>query len=134
MISSTLVKTLTNISKHLRTVFDRLRITDLKLKIKKCSFFRCEQCYLGNLISEKGIHLLPEKLQSTEDFPMPKTSKEAKQMLGLTGYYDKSIPAYAHLIRTLAELMQKRTISFIWIHQCQKVFNLLKEVFMKSQF
>ena len=37
--------------KHLRTVLDRLRMADLKLKRKKCCFFKCGLHYLDHFIS-----------------------------------------------------------------------------------
>ena len=57
--------------KHLRIIFDRLRAADLKLKRKRCDPSKCELYYLGHLISGRGIYLLPEKLQSIKDLPVP---------------------------------------------------------------
>ena len=38
---------------HLRQVFDRLRMANLRLKPKKCSFLKEEVLYLGHVVSEK---------------------------------------------------------------------------------
>ena len=37
---------------------------------------------LGHIISEKGITPVPEKLDSIEKMPAPRTPKEVKQFLG----------------------------------------------------
>ena len=42
-------------AESLRTIFNRLKIEDLKLKRKK------ELNYIANLISEKGIYPFPKK-------------------------------------------------------------------------
>ena len=44
-----------------------------------------------------GIYPLTKKSKSIKDLPMPKMHKEVRQMLGLTGYFQKFIPAYADL-------------------------------------
>ena len=78
---------------HLRKVFLRLREAKLKLKASKCSFFKKHIQYLGHLVSGDGIEPLPEKLEAVENMPPPKTPKEARQFLGLVGYYRKFVPS-----------------------------------------
>ena len=46
---------------HLRLLFERLRITDLKLKEVKCNFLKRHIQYLGHIVSEEGITPLLEK-------------------------------------------------------------------------
>ena len=82
---------------HLRLLFERLRPTDLKLKEVKCNFFKRHTQYLGHIVSGKGITLLPEKLNSIQKMPSPKTPKEIKQFLGLIGYYRKFVPRFLDL-------------------------------------
>ena len=71
---------------------------------------------------------MPEK----PHHPVPKTNKEVKEMLGLTGYYWKFIPAYGDLVWPLMHLHIKSP--FIWKDQHQKAFNMLKDTVMKSTF
>ena len=78
--------------KHLEMIFARRCEVGLKLKREKCNFIKEHLQYLGHIISEKGITLVPEKLDSIEKMPAPRTPKEVKQFLGLVGYYRKFIP------------------------------------------
>ena len=52
--------------KHIEIIFLRLKEAGLKLKESKCDFFKKEIHYLGHLdlISDKGIYPLPEKLDT----------------------------------------------------------------------
>ena len=50
--------------KHIKIIFQKLKEAGLKLKESKCDFFKKEIHYLGHLISDKGIYLLPEKLDT----------------------------------------------------------------------
>ena len=47
---------------HLRLLFVRLRVTDLKLKEVKCNFLKKHIQYLGHIVLGEGITPLPEKL------------------------------------------------------------------------
>ena len=50
--------------KHIEIIFQKLKAAGLKLKESKCDFFKKEIHYLGHLISDEGIHPLPEKLDT----------------------------------------------------------------------
>ena len=50
----------------------------------------------SHLISDKGIHPLPEKLDSIHNMPKPKNPKEIKQSLGLCGYYRRFLPHFSY--------------------------------------
>ena len=59
--------------------------------------------------------------------PAPTTPKEVKQFLGLIGYYRKFVPRFADISRALTALTKKNA-EFKWTEQCQKSFELLKEL------
>ena len=99
-------------------------------KNKICVFLRMTT-FLDHLTSGKDVYLLPEKLQSITNLPIPKTPKEFRQMLGWTRYYHKFRPAYADLLQPWTELTH-RTIPFTWMEQCQKAFEMMKYALMKS--
>ena len=82
---------------HLRLLFERLRVTDLKLKEVKCNFLKRHIQYLGHIVSGEGITLLLEKLNSIQKMPPSKTPKDIKQFPGLIGYYRKFVPRFSDL-------------------------------------
>ena len=111
---------------HLEIVFSHLQEAGLKMKCSKCDFFKSEIHYLGHLISPEGISPLPNKLDSIKHMPVPNSTKEIKQFLGLTGYYRKFVPRFADISRPLTTLT-KKDAKFEWTSACQKSFKLLKE-------
>ena len=111
---------------HLEIVFSHLREAGLKMKCSKCDFFKSEIHYLGHLISPEGISPLPNKLDSIKHMPVPNSTKEIKQFLGLTGCYRKFVPRFADISRPLTTLT-KKDVKFEWTSACQKSFELLKE-------
>ena len=110
--------------KHLRTLFERLRSADLKLKEVKCNFLKKHIQYLRHIISGEGIAPVPEKLDSIQKMLPPKNAKEVKQFLGLIGYYRKFVPRFSDLARPLNALTRKNIV-FEWTHACQDSFDLL---------
>ena len=116
---------------HLRTIFDRLKEAGLKLKLQKCNFFKKHIQYLGHLISDEGIHPLPEKLESIRKIIAPNNQKEVKMFLGLIGYYRKFIPRFADMARELTRLTKKGE-EFEWTTKCERSFQLLKEYLLKA--
>ena len=115
---------------HLEEIFIRLRKFGLKMKREKCSFFKKHIQYLGHRVSEDGFEPLPEKLESIQKMPAPRTAKEVKQFLGLIGYYRKFVPCFADISRPLTKLTHHNVV-FEWTHQCSKAFNHLRELLME---
>ena len=56
---------------RLRTAFDRLQSSGLKLKPSKCSFCCPSVPYLGQIVSASGLQPDPDKLRAVESFPVP---------------------------------------------------------------
>ena len=100
------------------------------MKKKKYDFFKKHIQYLGHFIVEKGFTPLPDKLESICNMPRPKTSKEIKQFLGLTGYYRKFVPRFSDIVRSLTNLT-RHDVEFVWMEKCQKAFKHLKELLMQ---
>ena len=112
--------------KHMEIIFKKLKKADLKLKESKCDFFKKEIHYLGHLISVDGIQPLPEKLDSIHNMPKPRSPKEIKQFLGLTGYYRKFVPRFSDMARPLTKLLA-HDCEFKWTNQCDISFQMLKD-------
>ena len=112
--------------KHIEIIFKKLKKADLKLKESKCDFFKREIHYLGHLISVDGIQPLPEKLESIHNMPKPRSPKEIKQFLGLTGYYRKFVPRFSDMARPLTKLLA-HDCEFKWTNQCDISFQMLKD-------
>src|SRR5581483_3630745 len=74
---------------HLREVFERLRNAGLKLKAKKCHFFKQELAFLGHVVSADGVKPDQDKVRAVQEYPAPRNLRELRQFLGLASYYRK---------------------------------------------
>ena len=117
--------------KHIEIIFQKLKAAGLKLKESKCDFFKREIHYLGHLISDEGIHPLPEKLDTICNMPKPRNPKEIKQFLGLCGYYRKFVPHFSDISRPLAKLIGHEVI-WNWCNKCDLSFQMMKDFLISA--
>lgn len=113
-------------NQRLKEIFQRLREYNLKIHPDKCEFLRAETNFLGHIISDKGIEPDPKKIQAVRDFPQPKTTKELKSFLGLSGYYRRFIANYSKIGKPLYGLL-KKGVKYEWGYEQEKAFQELKE-------
>ena len=112
---------------HLEIIFSNFREADLKLKLSKCQFWKKEIEYLGHLVSQEGIKVMPDKTSAVLNIKLPTNVKEAKSALGIMGYVSSFIPMYSKVVRHINRLMRKN-VPFIWDQKCQDSLNLAKEI------
>lgn len=119
-------KTLDEHNRILREVLERLRKYNFKLEIDKCEFLKKEITYLGHVLGPRGVKPDPQKIVAVKDFPVPKSQKNVRQFLGLSGFYRRFVKKYSEKARPLFDLLKKDS-KFSWTDDCQKAFDFLKE-------
>jgi hypothetical protein len=123
-------KTLEDHLKHLETVFECLLTNQFFLKQSKCSFATNTIHYLGHVVSSAGVGPDPEKIIAMVDWPTPKTLKQLRGFLGLTGFYRKFIKNYASIAHPLTELLKKD--AFHWGPEATAAFEKLKRAMTEA--
>ncbi|KAI9034793.1 retropepsin-like aspartic protease/reverse transcriptase [Aspergillus affinis] len=111
--------------RHVKQVLRKLRITKLRLKLKKCEFHVQETEFLGHWITTEGVHMERSKVQAIRDWPVPKSLKEVQQFTGLINYYRRFIDGYAKSMVPIFNLL-KQNQKFEWITQAQQAFDDVK--------
>ncbi|MCK5872747.1 MAG: RNA-directed DNA polymerase [Methylococcales bacterium] len=95
--------------KHIQEVFDRLRQHGLKLKLKKCSFFKRETEYLGFIINQNVVKPNPDKVKAIRNLPSPKTVRQIRGFMGMIGFYRRFIPNFSQIAEPFIALTKKYT-------------------------
>ena len=114
---------------QVRSVLQRLREAGLTAKPSKCQFGMAQCVYLGHIVDNGMVQPERSKLQGVEAFSTPKTKKEVRCFLGLTGYYRKFIPDYASIAASLTDLTRKTSPNqVVWNERCEASFKRLKDL------
>jgi hypothetical protein len=70
-------------------------------------FLKPQVVYLRHIIRESGVRSDPRKVEAIEKLEPPKTVKQVKSFLRITGFYRKYIPFYADIAKPLTLLTRK---------------------------
>jgi hypothetical protein len=116
--------------RHVDKVLQLLKEQQLYAKPSKCFFGVKEVEYLGHIVSHEGVKVDPNKIKAMMDWPIPKTLKNLRGFLGLTGYYRKFLRNYGRIETPLTTLTKKD--GFSWTPEATKAFEQLKEVMCKA--
>jgi hypothetical protein len=116
--------------RHVDKVLQLLKEQQLYAKPSKCFFGVKEVEYLGHIVSHEGVKVDPNKIKAMMDWPIPKTLKNLRGFLGLTGYYRKFVRNYGRIAAPLTTLTKKD--AFSWTPEATKTFEQLKEVMCKA--
>lgn len=109
----------------LQKVAECLRNANLTINVDKSKFCMKEIRYLGYIVGNGCLKTDPDKVQAIRDFPMPKTKKQIRSFLGMTGWYQRFIANYAAIASPITDLIGKQT--FHWTTEAQNAFETLKD-------
>ena len=118
---------------RLRAVFEKLAEAGLKLKPRKCEFFKRHIAYLGNIVLNDGIETDPKNIKAIVNWPRPTTVTDVHSFLGFTNHYRRFIHKYAHIARLLNILISdgnanKKKQAIKWNEGCEESFQRLKQL------
>lgn len=96
--------------RHLNKVFEKFTAEGITIKLRKCQFVREKVTFLGHMISNKGIAIDPNRIDSIINFPNPRNVRELRGFLGLVNYDRRFCDNYSDLISPLVKLLRKKEI------------------------
>lgn len=91
---------------NLKEIFKTLEKSNMKIQLDKCEFLKIEVEFLGFIVSDTGIKPNQKKVQAIAEILLPKTLKDLRSFLGLSGYYRRFIKDYAKLVKPLTLLLR----------------------------
>ena len=86
---------------NLEKVFDRLRNSNLKLKPKKCHFFKKKVEFLGHTVSSDGIECTNSHIKDILEWPEPQNVSQLQSFLGFANFYRRFVPGFATIAEPL---------------------------------
>lgn len=111
---------------NLRRVLERAREANIKFNKNKCKFNVSEVKFVGHIITNNGVKIDNDKIESILKIPIPRNKKEVEKFLGLVTYVSKFLPGLSEKTTKLRELLNKKVL-FVWDENHTKSFNNIKQ-------
>lgn len=97
---------------------------------KKCSFAQPQIEYLGHLVSADEVAVDPRKIEAMLNWPTPRSLKDLRGFLGLTGNYSCFVARYRAIAAAL--MQQLRKDAFHWTSEAEAAFQQLKQAMTET--
>ena len=95
--------------RDLRKVLQQLEEQKFYLKESKCQFFTRKLEILGHILSSDGLHIVPKKRKTIQEFPTPTFNKDLRVFLGVVNYLQRFQQGLPSDTSTLSELQGEYT-------------------------
>ena len=118
---------------HIRFMLQKLQGAGLTVKLRKCQLGMQQCTYLGFVVGSGLLKPEVDKLQAIKQLSIPKTKRDVRIFLGITGYYHKFIANYATAAAPLTDLSKKNLPNQVTRTDCYaKAWQALKDVLCSS--
>ena len=110
---------------NLDVVLQRFSDFGLKLKPRKCEFFRTQVSFLGRVVSQKGVELSPDSVEAIQGWSTPTSMKGLMSFLGLVNYHRQFIQGFSDIAAPLYAIVGAKK-EFLWGPEQERAFAALK--------
>ena len=97
------------------------------INLKKCIFLKKELNYLGFMVSEEGLNMDPDKMQTILSWPIPRSAYEVRSFHGLISFYRKFIKNFSQICAPIIDTFRGSGKPFKWKEATERNFKLLKK-------
>ena len=112
--------------KHVKKVLEVLKREKLFIKMSKCEFGKTSLVYLGYIMGDGHLKIVPAKVEVLKKWPRPSNVTEVRSFLGAIQYWRKFIANFSLIASPLHALKSVKQF-FQWEVKKQKAFDALKE-------
>jgi hypothetical protein len=85
---------------------ERLRKYALYANRKKCKFYTQSVQFLSFVISNTGVSIDPERVESIAEWPEPQSYRDIQQFLGFANFYRRFIEGFSRITKPLNKLLE----------------------------
>jgi Reverse transcriptase (RNA-dependent DNA polymerase)/RNase H-like domain found in reverse transcriptase len=117
--------------KFLKVIFDKLRITKLRINPSKSHFAVASTVMLGFKFSKEGVSIDESRFQKIRDIRPARNVKEVKSIMGFFSYFRRHIHRFSIILAAIRELL-KKDAPFEWTERHEAALAELKEQTLKN--
>lgn len=112
-------------------VLERARQVNAKFNKEKFQYCKKQVKFMGQIFSEKGMQVDPERVEALCKLESPKNRIELQRVLGSFNYVRRYVPNMAVIMNPLYELL-KCNVEWQWLPRHQESFENIKKIICKS--
>ncbi len=103
-------------------------ITDegLAAEIDKCYFHVKEVDFLGYVLSDKGVSISDDTVQTIRDWKPPSSQHDVQVFMGFANSYRRFIRNFSGVSRPITDTLKGDKRQFVWTEACDRAFQFLK--------
>ena len=114
-------------------ILSQLKSHNLVINFEKSEFKVPKIEFLGRIIDGSTKTTKQESIERVRGMQRPIDISTVRKFTGLTDHFRAFIKNYAQIVRPLDRLKQK-DVKFVWIKECERAFNSLKEIITCNPF
>lgn len=119
---------------HIKEVKEVLELitykAGLRLRLKKCIFFKKEARLLGMILSREGIRMDPAKVKAILNWERPMDGKSMMRFMGAANFHREFTHEFAKIAAPLDECRNMKTIE--WTEERIEAWNSVKRIFSED--
>ena len=115
----------------LKTLFQKIRYLNIKLRIEKCAFLQTVIKTMGYVVQHLCIQPDPNKIDMLNKAKQPETVQDLQSFLGLLQFYKGMLPHLAHTAHPLYAATTAN-LPFQWTSKLDDAFRAVKSMLGKE--
>ncbi|GJS79363.1 reverse transcriptase domain-containing protein [Tanacetum coccineum] len=123
-----------DVNGHNRDLYN-LRMVNMKLNPKKCSFGVKEGKFLGYMVTSEGIRANTKKMKAVTDMQSPRTLKEMQSLSGklaaLNRFISRSAERALPFFETLKNITKENKDDYRWTEDAKRAFQEMKKLILE---
>ena len=116
---------------HLKIFFLKCKKFGISLNPKKSHFAMEEGKLLGHIISEKGIKIDPDRMETIQQIGLPINKKEIQSFLGKLNFLSRFITNFAEVLKYINSMLKKEN-TFPWSKEAMLSFVSIKQALSEA--
>ncbi len=113
-------------------VLSRLEKHSLAAAIDKCEFHKSTIDFLGYVVTDEGLKMADDKVQSIHDWKSPRCVKDVQVFIGFANFYRRFIAKFSGVCRPITDTLKGGGKDFKWTRECELAFRRLKALFTSA--
>jgi transposase InsO family protein len=119
--------------KLINLAINRLTSVNLRINVKKCSWFQTSVFLLGFVVGPGIQKIDMRRLSDIDEWPIPKTAKQVRSLMGVVSHLRSFCPMLSKVAEPIDSLRNDSDVKKHWTQLHTDRFNAIKQILLSNQ-